>query len=103
MESVLVGEETIKFRKLKVRSGMRVRSFVLKCGRAQSPARPEPRRSRTSPGTFFLPAAELSGLRELFFRGRVFPFHHLSHVHSLFSATISGKFDFPEKMTSREM
>ena len=53
----------------------------------------------TSP---FLPAAELSGLWELFFRVRVFPFHHLSHLHSLFSATISGKFDLPEKMTSRE-
>ena len=51
----------------------------------------------------FLPAAELSGLRELFFRVRVRrPFHHLSHLHSLFSVTTYGNFDFPGKVTSRE-
>ena len=52
----------------------------------------------------FLPAAELSGLRELFFVCmRVFPFNHLSHLHSLFTVTTSWKFDFPEKVTSREI
>ena len=50
----------------------------------------------------FLPAAELSGLRELFYIS-VRVFSHLSHLQSLFSVTTSGKSDFPVKITSREI
>ena len=56
----------------------------------------------------FLPAAELSGLQELFYVS-VRVFSHLSHLQSLFSVTTSGKSDFPgknyfhENVTSREM
>ena len=56
--------------------------------------------NKMAPGKNFLPAAELSGLRELFFRFRVI--HHLSHLHSLFPMTTYGKFDFSAKVTSRE-